>query len=103
MKRFCVSLAVLVLIVACAERAGMPVVGFLRGSTEAGSELLVAALRQGLSEAISKARTLRSNIAGPMVIPNGSRPWRPIWSAARLRHCRKCIHRRGGGEGSRDG
>ncbi len=36
--------------VARAQPAAMPVIGFLRGSTAEGSELLVAALRQGLSE-----------------------------------------------------
>jgi putative ABC transport system substrate-binding protein len=37
-------------IAARAQRTGMPVVGFLRGSTAAGSEHLVAGLRQGLDE-----------------------------------------------------
>jgi putative tryptophan/tyrosine transport system substrate-binding protein len=34
-----------------AQQAAMPVVGFLRSTTEAGSAQLVAALRQGLKEA----------------------------------------------------
>ena len=33
-----------------AQQAAMPVIGFLRSSTAAGSEHLVAALRRGLSE-----------------------------------------------------
>src|SRR6266516_6479860 len=34
-----------------AQRSAMPVIGFLRSTTEAGSAQLVAALRQGLKEA----------------------------------------------------
>src|SRR6516162_3581404 len=67
-----------------AQQAAIPVIGFLRSTSAAGSAQLVAAFRQGLKEAgFVEGKTLPSTFAGETISPIGFQSWRPISCAAR--------------------
>ena len=67
-----------------AQQPAMPVIGFLDPtSTDAIADRL-RGFRQGLKDtAMSRARTWRSNTAGPRINSIGCRSWRPNWFAGR--------------------
>ena len=70
-----------------AQQSAMPVVGFLSSRSPDESKHLVAAFRTGLqtAAAMSKAKMLRLNIAGPRVNMIVCQSRRPIWFAAAWR------------------
>jgi hypothetical protein len=68
-------------LLAGAQQKAMPVIGFL--AAQSPNTRLVAAIHQGLSEAGSRDKIWRSNIAGQKAISIGRPRWRPISSAAR--------------------
>ena len=54
----------------------------------------LAAFRQGLRAAMSRARTSPSNIAGPRTRPSDCQSWRRIWCAAMSTSSRRSAARR---------
>ena len=69
-----------------AQQAAMPVIGFLRPQSPDAFRDRLRGFRQGLrTQALSRARTSRSNTAGPRTKWIGCRSWRPIWFAGRSR------------------
>jgi putative ABC transport system substrate-binding protein len=70
-------------VVAHAQSA-TPVIGFLNSTSPEVFVSYSRAFHQGLDEiATSRARTLRSSIAGRKVTTIGYRPWRPTWFAVK--------------------
>jgi len=67
-----------------AQQPAMPVIGFLRSATAAGSAHLVTAFRQALNEAgFVEGRTSRSSTAGLTIKTIDCQRWHPISFAVR--------------------
>ena len=70
-----------------AQQPAMPVIGFLGAVSPDGIADRLRGISPGLEgqRLMSKARTSRSNTAGPRTSSTGCRGWRPIWFAGRSR------------------
>ena len=68
-----------------AQQAAMPVIGFLDPASPDALRRAVCAdfARASKTPAMSRARTSRSNTAGPRIKSIGCRRWRPNWFADR--------------------
>ena len=66
-----------------AQQPAMPVIGFLHTQSPDVRRPCADFARVSTTRAMSKARTSRSNTAGPRINTIGCRRWRPNWFAAR--------------------
>jgi hypothetical protein len=67
-----------------AQQPAKPVIGFLNSASPGAFVPYVAAFLEGLKDTgYSRARTWRSNIAGPRVNTIDCPLWRPIWLAVK--------------------
>ena len=70
-------------LVARAQQAAIPVIGFLNSQSPEGYAEPLRGLRQGLKESgYVEGENLRSNTAGPTIKWSDCRSWPPNWSAA---------------------